>query len=943
MAEAEARAQRAETEAEAEVQRAEAQAEVQRTQRAEAQRAQRAEAQRAEAQRAQAQRAQMAEAEAQMAEAEAQRAQMLEVEARAQRAEIEALKAETRAQKAAAQKAQKVKTQKAQKAAAQKAAAQKAEETQSAQNVQEAKNRKRTYDSTETAETETNVAWNATEKVSQLIASATSGFKKRKEIYNNFMKITLPNKYDPVWQDTKLARVALQKYLFEKYKMDKPPVYLPSMCAQPNMTQFPANRWRSEKTSIACEMATLEPFQKAAVEPILVLDSLLVVADTGTGKSFAMAEIEMRLYTEYDMANNDTVCIVVIVQDKKQALNQFNEMQNSPAFHKMVCVNKKPLQEIVAMYDPTSKKSIRIVSYIQAGNLVKKGKIDENTIIIMDECHTLASPEEAGAHQESIRTFAAWLDKRKYKKLVGFTATPFVNIEAFAKLMTIFSGINEGIKASELEALIDHTEPSKDEITCGIKESRIAIMTPQNQIKLINQLNVRVLYYSADRDVHKFPKFHENDITKIEVYLEKKPDNVSVARKWTKNGTWTDRTLFHKSRQDRIVAAMVDPLLKQLKIGVKALVFTPTKSSAQLLYTLLKKKNENQYNFELLIVDATKSTSAITSHIKNTIDRYGDIISPNTPAQVLITDFSFATGYTFSNKGQGPRQLHTLQVKNGKSKTQMIGRTVRRCSHASYPVHDRTVEAFTYIPFVSYTKKDGLNIPKPMLDSTVEELHEIMKMLNAPNATLERFTRYLRTYSTMGHENCLVSFPDVHDMAAKTETEREKYIQKEVDLQCNLGRRFMDTQKVAYAHTPTGLITNNNKKAPSEKRKMICCKEKPPENIKYDRHRAKNILNLIVTKNQEEKDLYDLTLKRWQVKVGDQTSKMCEEIFSDVVNRDINLHETLMGALYMVSFGRDAFWERRPLFVDSIRSNHNEVRYTEWATRRLNAIMKAVV
>lgn len=683
--------------------------------------------------------------------------------------------------------------------------------------------------------------WSAKKKIAKLkalqgkavVSDFASNFANRtKHIYSKVAEeyqnidTALPAEDNLIWKKPKESKRIIQEHMLRFFKMEKPQ-HSASACVE--FTE--------------CEKATLETYQRAAVVPLMRLDSELIVADTGTGKTFMMDEI-MKYMLEYYNGEMETwgqklhegsVRVVVVVPLENHTTKHREEMKKSPAWHEWVCTKKRKLEDFVDVYNTNSTKLVSIVTFIQAGNMALTKRLDDK-IIIMDECHVLAAPK---THIKEVNALSDWLLKRKYKKLVGLTATPYVNIEAFAKLMNIFSEKDNGIEASEITELIEYSELSRPQAACAIPKG-FATMSDDSQKLLAERLNVRVLYYSAERDIHQYPTFIKKETVFVKIVFDKDAvDNFTSARRVTKSGFkgWTPASLNHRTRMTKIINAVAKEMYVRLIPGVKALVFAPTHTEAQKLRDALVKIHEGtnlKYNFALLKTTpglSKKKTAEETEQNEAIIKRYGAVGTEITPIQVLIAEAKFAVGFTFSDQGAGPRQLHMLQMDTAKSRIQMIGRAVRRCSHSSYPPHQRVVDGFTYLPKAVFT--DIPEIEEPKSTDTIEKIIDIMKRLD-----------------------------------------------------------------------PKKMKTKNHSKKT------------------HEQHRA------------------DASML-WKTKVGDRTAQTCEQVLYHKVKDEYTLHNAIMGALYMASFGRDAFWERRPLHLKSQPMSSDDTSRLRTGLNKISTMARA--
>lgn len=450
----------------------------------------------------------------------------------------------------------------------------------------------------------------------------------------------------------------------------------------------------------------LDAWQKACAIPALaanlpdsVRKQMLLVADTGTGKSFAWSLIAR---TFYDAG----IQLVVVVKNQYQ---QFSEMAKSPAWHDMACTDGSGRSELqrVTTIGRSPLRPIMILSYVQAGNVIKNGgsKGDlttlDGTAVLMDEIHELANPESAGSWADSLRQIQPYFLKEKpaYHFLLGATATPLIDPESFVKLMGMFTPANmTKLKLADLElkdAMGTDTQAS-ERVSCGVKAQSVASM----EVLVRKMQGLPVFYYSADRDDDNFPSFRDLKVLTVTIKQNAKSADASVMRAgWNKPVKMPiDTKLDHSSRLQQIVANAAEPVFDMLVAHPKkTAIFMTTKGMANSMLDQLKKKDmarKSKEPFEFFVITDDLPGRTI-SEVKAKFGAAG-------PRAVLVSHQVFGQEHTFDSERspahKGIRRLVSVQMKTLARTMQMEGRARRRMSHAAYPKDERDVERVVIIP-----------------------------------------------------------------------------------------------------------------------------------------------------------------------------------------------------------------------------------------------------
>lgn len=425
----------------------------------------------------------------------------------------------------------------------------------------------------------------------------------------------------------------------------------------------------------AASAGALDKWQQAAAVPLLRVREMLIVADTGTGKSFAWAHAA-RLW--YDQG----IDVVVLVNDAGQAANQLGEFRKSPSWQDV------PVDEVVSTMNRSSRRRVRIVTYAQAGNAIRDGDTQrtlDGAAIIIDEVHNLATPEDNPRWADSVRAVGEYLAKRRYGRLLGLTATPLVDLPSLVTLLGYFTpeGMRPvGVDDFEVQALA----PTGDEVACGAAGRTTIRASLERKLG-----GVQLFYYSADRDRVDFASFAPPEVLHVDVRVDG-PDTFSVARP----KGWTPAGLAHHTRLQRIVDASAPSIWERLQRGAprKTLVFMSTKGMARALFERLHGANAQAGGAHRLLLLTDDASAEETNGVKREFGAAAD----NT---VLVTHARFAVGHTFDDRHaparRGARRVISVQFRTLKDVMQMEGRLRRRQAHAAYD-DDVPIERVVVIP-----------------------------------------------------------------------------------------------------------------------------------------------------------------------------------------------------------------------------------------------------
>ena len=692
--------------------------------------------------------------------------------------------------------------------------------------------------------------------------------------------VALPDEGHAVWTRPKEATQLLQAFLAQRYEL---PAKYRSSCATP-----PAK--------------TLDLWQDAVGVPALRVKELLVVADTGTGKSIVWARAA-RIWFEKGLR------IVVLVNDQQQAKSQYEELRTSPSWHDLACTGS--FDKLVSVGEWHKTKPVLLLTYVQAGNKVQDYRTKkpfatselDGTAIVMDEVHELATPENAKGWADSMRAVVAYLKKRRYAKLLGLTATPLVTVPTFLTLLAQFTPSTMApVQLADLGLATDAA--SDEQKACGVGGRQTVAKGLRDKFD-----GAQVFYYSADRDAIDFAAFKPPEMLTVDVPVSG-VDTFSVARK----GGWKATALEHHTRLGKIVDAAAPVVWDRLDPKRKALIFMSTKGMAKSLHAALAKKNAAASKFRLMLLTDDESAAGV----KRLKKEFG-AAAPNA---VLVTHLKFATGHTFDDTDAparlGARLILSVQMRTLKAVIQMEGRARRRKMHDAYAAADRDIERVTILPRAVMTgprykgsrscsgrKKaecaDGCAWTKGK--GCTKEERAAAQDVEAPPAEQSLEKRLQKR-----HANGLTT----SDMMAVL---KALWSEAKVDPKYELGalappgwsdpeamkaveRGFVDTfrgreVKVDFHKVTAAALRADNYSAFQA----------------YGIEKARKIMPKIEGAAKV---------------VDDAVRRTCEQVFAESVKAERDRYEAILRALYLVSYGRDAFWNLRPSFVETGRAGAPE-------------------
>ena len=509
----------------------------------------------------------------------------------------------------------------------------------------------------------------------------------------------------------------------------------------------------------------LQTYQKAMIAPLMILDELLIVAGTGTGKSLmyleamaALPAISSVLQAGFESGKKRPVLptrCYVIVKDQPQALNQLYELLKAPSWRPLCPIVEKGLDkdgktpnagEFISLPGSSDEKSrstklVNFLSYTQAGNISKKGleqgkcELDD-MIIIMDEIHTLVTLEGIDpAWRHSVIHLGDWVAKRKYGKFLGLTATP--PIENFGKLalfLNYFLPKEKQLEVSkrtevvddksvivttspQLDGMLETTPPTEDAQQCGIPGNRALSAKFREAL-----VGMNICLYASDNDRGRFPAF-EFETPKVVDFVVP-----GIAKRQKMERTKDGKT---KSFKDRVNGSSSHSYFGKLLDDYAKNLVTPPASSG---YKGLKSAKK-------ALIFISNSDSNVVN-LANALQKLGVDAKPMEKAELkraegykkafncgvrgyLVANTAYATGHTFL----GADELHQLQPVGAEIDLQLKGRVRRFCSHGNLPASEWFVRHYVWNPLSANKEELCDSVLARYIDSEKRVLESLTRVL----------------------------------------------------------------------------------------------------------------------------------------------------------------------------------------------------------------------
>ncbi len=501
--------------------------------------------------------------------------------------------------------------------------------------------------------------------------------------------------------------------------------------------------------NITCEAREpiIDLWQLAATIPLLRVDELLVIAGTGTGKSWVMSETARMFiakeYTRLNSNGNTNTCvrrnpkhIVYLLKGDKAKQSQYVEFMKNSGIQQMVNTyfsekdkvkfnrsQSDPGQNPIvdADFNPSTglRKIVTFITYAQAGNLlINKGDdVFDDALLIVDEIHEIQTAAEASGAtwKKAVERFELYLHERKHKDnkgmLLGLTATPYKNIPGFVRLMNYFCPL-------DVQELTEEEFDANEDIPAELYESmNICSLnnTFHKRMQFDRLYGFRVVFYSIDLSDKIYAQWSKQpNVVKLEVPTDRSEDDVDWIKKIAKTENkqylaghkqvgveqkknWTEKRLAWHGRQRSIAISAADYVaFSAREKGLqKTLVLFPTEVGAATFSKFI------QYNLpEIQVIHISNyDTKNIIAEKKH----YFDVGFDDT---MLVTNIDkFGTGHTFADpellaagESKGPKEIIYVQPSTYAVSIQAEGRARRRCLHAGWNDPELTIQRTIILP-----------------------------------------------------------------------------------------------------------------------------------------------------------------------------------------------------------------------------------------------------
>lgn len=489
------------------------------------------------------------------------------------------------------------------------------------------------------------------------------------------------------------------------------------------------------------------PWQELMILPLRILDRLLIVAPTGTGKTI----MYMSAATDY-LRRHPKCRVVIVCKDAALANSQHDEFCNlvtSVGFRDRPSVALQT-EEAKKRTDPLTR--IMFVTYNTAGQ--KKFLKDHlaNSLIIMDEVHFLADPTDLHrSHHHWVDKFREGLKTRRYtgnEKLLGLTASlNYSNRSHLEKTLTPFHvlGLEEGALTNLEDTSAATGAPRTDtQFKCRVPRTPFIQEKPLKAI--LDGLNICV--YPSTGVEPEFPTLSDEIKKKFESTAqfqyqikkkEKKQEETAKAatteekektgdkEKKNANGNGKNKEKKKEKKKDekkdeakgQKKKEKDELLLPEYVPYMPTFYHRLTADWAKALVKHIQSLSESQHNNIIIFVSKTDSyvTTLVNdlSHLlkenkywytetllksekpkiihRDSIKHYNCKQLKN-KGRIIVANTAYATGFEFKKI----TELHTLPPMTSELLVQTRGRVRRYCSHGGLEHSEWNVKHFVWMP-----------------------------------------------------------------------------------------------------------------------------------------------------------------------------------------------------------------------------------------------------
>ena len=458
--------------------------------------------------------------------------------------------------------------------------------------------------------------------------------------------------------------------------------------------------------------ARLDAWQAAAAVPLLRRRGELVIAPTGSGKTFVIANMVamfLRKHIAGDILPNapDVSRIILAVRSGKAQTESFDEICNSEVYRLALGTPRVSPDASSSAYvkkgEISTRHPVSIVSFAQLGNWF--GRVSNaqlsGTLVILDEVHELANPKEAaGAWRKSVDDLNDVLDERSTQPydqqfaFVGLTATPPTdNPEAMARLLSWFAppGLKHPFKAAELSSMqsdaVPPIPPPKAEDLKRCDKTASAETAPMPLERL---LGYNMFVYTVERNTNRFATWSTSEPMIMLVQL----DDAALGIEGRKKG-WTEAALKHHIRVKKLGKAYADATYRLLKEDVKkTLVFLDGNKAVETYVSEMRRRLPGATVIQLTDESLKRDIDAA----KENFDQGGSNTVLVATVKTFGTGISFQSNDASKRVGMGARRIIYTPASSAGKLVQTEGRAVRRGTHSGMEKSEREVDRIILLP-----------------------------------------------------------------------------------------------------------------------------------------------------------------------------------------------------------------------------------------------------
>lgn len=525
------------------------------------------------------------------------------------------------------------------------------------------------------------------------------------------------------------------------------------------------------------------------INPSSPYRSLLLYFSVGTGKSLAGISVAE------NFINEGSKKILVITKNQEFIKNFKNEYLN-------VCQDR-----------PADKAKFRLDSRYKFTTYRNINKIQNfnNTVVIIDEVHNILGNEY---YKDIMKVID---NSGNSYKLLLLSATPIVdNLRDVLDLSNLLNG-----KYNQITKASDFLEKEKyDTSNLFLYSDKIIKLSDQGQKSILNRLKGKVSYLKAGNT--GYPKTIEMgddtiEGTKLSVKVIKCIMSGTQEQVYKKLMSGINFKDFKITSTIEYASSMIYPIQNGEmymssrgfdKYIVKGrnynfLKYEYVKEYSTKLYSLLQNLrtlgNGKAYIFskyitadgiriikECLNANGYKKILYISSESfpMETLEKFNSPENDNGKHyNIILASKIISEGYTFKSI----RQVHIYEPEwNLSSIDQIIGRAVRKNSHASLPVSDRDVKIFRYCAIPNYDYRMSLDFSKYLKASRKDVyIKKFERALMKASFSCDLFKNINKSSSNVDgsrecyYENCDYECDTKNDGQSDSSTYKPKYHNKE--------------------------------------------------------------------------------------------------------------------------------------------------------------------